>query len=132
MEAFASKPVDDQIVLGRLLQLPTCLDLAAPQFVDGLRQRPHQADLRCGIWLLGESLLPRLDGFQILGFNAFDSPVVILAHVRISSQELVDALDGRRALIEPDMLGLDLIPVAVFGFAGQVRLKVSDAAAADQ
>ena len=86
--------VDDQIVLGRLLQLPTCLDLAAPQFVDGLRQRPHQADLRCGIWLLGESLLPRLDGFQILGFNAFDSPVVILAHVRISSQELVDALDG--------------------------------------
>ena len=68
----------------------------------------------------------------MFGFDAFDDFVVVLAHVWVPGQELVDALDGRRALIEPDMLGLDLIPVAVFSFAGQVRLKVSDAAAADQ
>ena len=112
--------------------MPTCLDLAAPQFVDGLRQRPHQANLRLGIRLLGEILLPSLDGFQMFGFDAFDGLVVVLAHVRIPGQELVDALDGRRAPVESDALGLDLIPVTVLGRARQIRFQVSDAAAANQ
>ena len=68
----------------------------------------------------------------MFGFDAFNGLVVILAHVRIPDQELVDALGGRRALVEPDVLGLDLIPVAVFGLAGQIRLQISDTAAANQ